>query len=150
MKFRLIALPLLAGVLMGSSPALAHHGNAAYDGTIVILKNATVTKLTWANPHTLVQFDVKDDKGELVHWVAELGSPSALGNIGWNKNSLQPGDIITVYVHQAKTKNPVGRIDHIVLADGRQLTDSGGAANRDGGPGGRGGRGGGRSGAEPQ
>jgi hypothetical protein len=151
MKFRLIALSLLAGVLMGSSPALAHHGNAAYDGTIVILKNATVTKLTWANPHTLVQFDVKDDKGELVHWVAELGSPSALGNIGWNKNSLQPGDIITVYVHQAKTKNPVGRIDHIVLADGSQLTDSGGTANRDGGQGGgRGGRGGGRGGAEPQ
>lgn len=151
MKFRLIALSLLAGVLTGSSPALAHHGNAAYDGTIVILKNATVTKLTWANPHTLVQFDVKDDKGELVHWVAELGSPSALGNIGWNKNSLQPGDIITVYVHQAKTKNPVGRIDHIVLADGSQLTDSGGTANRDGGQGGgRGGRGGGRGGAEPQ
>jgi hypothetical protein len=151
MKFRLIALSLLAGVLMGSSPALAHHGNAAYDGTIVILKNATVTKLTWANPHTLVQFDVKDDKGELVHWVAELGSPSALGNIGWNKNSLQPGDIITVYVHQAKTRNPVGRIDHIVLADGSQLTDSGGTANRDGGQGGgRGGRGGGRGGAEPQ
>ena len=151
MKFRLIALSLLAGVLMGSSPALAHHGNAAYDGTIVILKNATVTKLTWANPHTLVQFDVKDDKGELVHWVAELGSPSALGNIGWNKNSLQPGDIITVYIHQAKTKNPVGRIDHIVLADGSQLTDSGGTANRDGGQGGgRGGRGGGRGGAEPQ
>lgn len=148
MKFTLIALALLAGVLPVSSPAWAHHGNAAYDGTIVILKNATVTKLTWANPHTLVQFDVKDEKGELVHWVAELGSPSALGNIGWNKNSLQPGDIITVYVHQAKTKNPVGRIDHIVLADGTQLTDSGGAANRDGS--GRGGRGGGRGGVEPQ
>jgi Family of unknown function (DUF6152) len=150
MTTRLIARSLLAGVLAVSSPAWAHHGNAAYDGTITILKGATVTKLTWANPHTLVQFDVKDEKGEVVHWVAELGSPSALGNIGWNKNSLQPGDVITVYVNQAKTKNPVGRIDHIVLADGSQLTDSGGAANQGGGAGGgRGGRGG-RGGAEPQ
>jgi hypothetical protein len=153
MKTRLIALSLFAGVLATSSPAWAHHGNAAYDGTITMIKDATVTKLTWANPHTLVQFDVKDDKGALVHWVAELGSPSALGNVGWNKNSLQPGDIITVYVHQAKTKNPVGRIDHIVLADGSQLRDSGGAANQDGGGGGgrggRGGRGGGGA-AEPQ
>lgn len=141
----------LASVLAVSSPALAHHGNAAYDGTITTIKVATVTKLTWANPHTLVQFDVKDDKGELVHWVAELGSPSALGNVGWNKNSLQPGDVITVFIHQAKTKNPVGRIDHIVLADGSQLRDSGGAADPDGGPGGgRGGRGGGRGGAGPQ
>jgi hypothetical protein len=151
MKTRLIPLSLLAGVLAVSSPALAHHGNAAYDGTIVVIKGATVTKLAWANPHTLVQFDVKDDKGELVHWVAELGSPSALGNIGWNKNSLRPGDVITVYINQAKTKNPVGRIDHIVLADGSELRDSGGGANPDGGAGGgRGGRGGGRGGAEPQ
>ena len=154
MKTTLIALSVLTGVVTMSSVVVAHHGNAAYDGTVTVVKDATVTKLLWANPHTLVQFDVKDDKGELVHWTAELGSPSALGNVGWNKSSLMPGDVITVYVHQAKTKNPVGRIDHIVLADGSQLRDSGGAADPDGGPGGgrggRGGRGGGRGGAEPQ
>ena len=154
MKTTLIALLVLTGVVTMSSAVVAHHGNAAYDGTVTVVKDATVTKLLWANPHTLVQFDVKDDKGELVHWTAELGSPSALGNVGWNKSSLMPGDVITVYVNQAKTKNPVGRIDHIVLADGSQLRDSGGAADPDGGPGGgrggRGGRGGGRGGAEPQ
>ena len=53
-----------------------------------------------------------------------------------------PGDIITVYIHQAKTKNPVGRIEHIVLADGSQLRDSSGGG--DAGDAGRGGRGGGR------
>jgi hypothetical protein len=130
MKTRLIALTLVAGVLAVCFPAFAHHGNAAYDGTITVLKNATVTKLLWANPHTLVLFDVKDDKGELVHWSAELGSPSALANVGWNKASLQPGDVITVYIHQAKTKNPVGRIQYILLADGSKLTDSGGAGAR--------------------
>ena len=154
MKTKLRALSLLAGVLAVSVPAFAHHGNAAYDGTVTEIKNAVVTKLAWANPHTLVQFDVRDDRGQLVHWVAELGSPSALGNVGWNKSSLMPGDVITVYIHQAKTKNPVGRIQRIVLADGSQLRDSGGAADPDGGPGGgrggRGGRGGGRGGAEPQ
>jgi hypothetical protein len=122
-------------------PVLAHHGNAAYDGTTITLKNATVTKLIWANPHTIVQFDVKDDAGNVVHWAAELGSPSALGLIGWNKASVVPGDVITVYIHQSKTKNPVGRIDHIVLADGKELRDSSGGA-QGGGGGGRGGRGG--------
>jgi hypothetical protein len=120
----------------------AHHGNAAYDGSVVELKNATVTKLSWANPHTIVEFDVKDDKGQPVHWAAELGSPSALGLLGWTKTSLSPGDVITVYVHQAKTKNPVGRIDHVVLADGSVLRDSaGGGDAAGGGRGGRGGRG---------
>jgi len=146
MKIRLTALSLLAGVLAVSSPVLAHHGNAAYEPTVTVLKNATVTKLAWANPHTIVQFDVADERGEVAHWSAELGSPSALGLIGWNKTSLQPGDVITVYIHQAKTKNPVGRIEHLVLADGSQLRDSsGGGGNADGGDTGRaGGRGAGR------
>jgi hypothetical protein len=149
MKTRLAALSLVAGVLAVSSPAFAHHGNAAYDGSVTILKDATVTKLSWANPHTIVEFDVKDDKGQPVHWAAELGSPSALGLIGWSKTSLSPGDVITVYVHQAKTKSPVGRIDHIVLADGSSLRDSGGGGgNNDVDTGrGRGGRG---RGAAPQ
>ena len=142
---------LLAAVLAVSPPAFAHHGNAAYEGTLTVLKDATVTGVAWANPHTIVQFDVKNDKGEPVHWSAELGSPSALSLIGWSKTSLTPGDVITIYIHQAKTKNPVGRIDHIVLADGSQLRDSGGGGgvgDTPRGGGGRGGRGGaGRGGA---
>lgn len=137
MKSGRIGRLVLAGVLAVSSSVFAHHGNAAYDGTVVVLKDATVTKLVWANPHTLVLFDVKDEKGEVVHWNAELGSPSALANVGWTKASLQPGDIVTIHINQAKTKNPVGRIERIVLADGSQLTDSGGG-------------GGGRRGAGPQ
>jgi uncharacterized protein DUF6152 len=141
MTTRLAALSIFAGVLAVSAPVFAHHGNAAYDGSVVELKNATVTKLSWANPHTIVEFDVKDDKGQPVHWAAELGSPSALGNLGWTKASLTPGDVITVYVHQAKTKNPVGRIERVVLADGSVLRDSAGGGEN-GGRGGRGGRGG--------
>ena len=51
----------------------AHHGAAAYDDSKeVVLKNAAVTKYTWANPHTIIEADVKDDKGNVVHWVGEL------------------------------------------------------------------------------
>ena len=145
MQTKLTALTVLAGVLAISSPGLAHHGNAAYDGSVTMLKDATVTRLSWQNPHTIVLFDVKGENGEPLHWSAELGSPSALGLIGWTKTSLSPGDVITVYIHQAKTKNPVGRIEHIVLADGSILRDSsGGGGNGDAPAGGRGGRGGGR------
>jgi uncharacterized protein DUF6152 len=142
MKTRRIALSVIAAMVAVSTPAFAHHGNAAYDGTTTVLKDATVTKLLWANPHTIVLFDVKDEKGELVHWTAELGSPSALTNVGWSKASLQPGEVVTIYIHQAKTKNPVGRIQRIVLADGSTLRDSGGGGDDGGaGRGGRGGRG---------
>jgi uncharacterized protein DUF6152 len=69
-------------------------------------------------------FDVKDDKGNDVHWAGEAGSPSALGLIGWSKSSVQPGDVITVYMFPARSGKNVGRLNKIVLADGTELHDS--------------------------
>ena len=145
MKSKLMALPLLAGVLAVCVPMFAHHGNAAYNMTEVILKDAKVTEFTWANPHTIITFDAKDAKGNMAHWAGEMGSPSALGLKGWNKVSVKPGDVITVYIHQSTTGNPVGRITRIVRADGTELRDSGGGPGGEAGDapaGGRGGRGG--------
>lgn len=134
MNTRLVAFFFLAGFLAVCLPASGHHGASAYDESKeVVLKGAMVTKFAWANPHTIIQFDVRDDKGNLVHWAGELGSPSAITLQGWTKASIQPGDVITVYIHQSKTGNPVGRISHIVLADGTSLRDSAGTSGGGGG-----------------
>ena len=126
MKLGIVAsLTLVMGVLMASVPLAAHHGNVAYDTSkAVVIKGATVTKFVWANPHCFIMFDAKDDKGNVQHWAGEAGSPSALGPIGWSSTSLQSGDMITVYIYQSKTGNPVGRLNKIVLADGTELKDS--------------------------
>ena len=102
----------------------AHHGSAAYANTVLVLKDATVTKFVWANPHSFVMFDVKDDKGNIVHWAAETGSSSAVSLLGWNRNSLQPGDVVAVYIWAAKSGSPVGRLNKIVFSDGKTLRDS--------------------------
>jgi Family of unknown function (DUF6152) len=106
-------------------PVFAHHGNTAYDTSkVVVLKDAKVTQYVWANPHVIITFDVKDDKGNVQHWSAEAGTPQTVVLAGWSKTSLQKGDVITVYIFQAKTGNPVGRLNKIVLADGTELKDS--------------------------
>ena len=121
----LISFAVLVGVLTVGSPLFAHHGSAAYKpDKVIVLKHATVTRFVWANPHTILMFDVKDDKGNVSHWAGEAGSPSAVGLLGWNKNSFQPGDAITVYIFPAKSGSPVGRLNKIVLADGKLLRDS--------------------------
>jgi hypothetical protein len=125
MKTRLTSLLLVVGLLLVCAPLFAHHGSVAYDTTKpVILKDATVTNFAWANPHSFIQFDVKDDKGNVAHWAGECGSPSALSQLGWVRNSVQAGDVITVYIYQSKTGNPVGRLNKIVLASGKELHDS--------------------------
>ena len=125
MKNRLLAAFVAAvGVLAVCAPLLAHHGNAAYDDKITEFKNATVTKVSWANPHALIDFDAKNAKGESVHMVVETAAPQALRLIGWTKTSLSPGDVITVRMYVAKTGNPVGRLNKIILADGSELHDT--------------------------
>src|SRR5579864_2356675 len=111
-------------VLAVSGPVFAHHGNAAYENKVSEFKQATVTKFAWANPHSLIEFDVKDASGKVVHWTAETASPEALKLIGWNKSSLQPGDVITVYMYAAKTGLPAGRLNRVMLSDGTVLHDT--------------------------
>jgi hypothetical protein len=123
MKKMAIAAPAAAFLLL-CSVAFAHHGNAAYDmGTIVELKNATVTKWAWANPHCILQFDVKDDKGNVAHWTAEMGSPTAITPFGFSRDIVHPGDVISVYLFKSKAGTPVGIVNRIVLSDGQTLKD---------------------------
>ena len=104
--------------------AFAHHGSAMYVKKAIVLKGATVTKFMWQNPHTLVLFDAKDEKGNVVHWAGEAGSAGAIRLLGWNKYSLRPGDVITVYIWPSKFEGAAGRLEKIVLYDGRTLKDS--------------------------
>jgi Family of unknown function (DUF6152) len=115
MKTKLVtAVALVAGLLAVCSPVFAHHGSAAYDMTkLVAVKNGTVTSVQWGNPHVLVFFDVKDANGNVAHWVAEAGSPSADYPQGWREGSIKPGDPVTAELYQAKTGSPVGRMGAI-------------------------------------
>ncbi len=126
MKIKLLtSVALIAGLLAICGPAFAHHGASAYDTSKpVMMKGAVVTKYSWINPHTLIYFDYTDDKGDVQHWTAEIGSPSAVSLLGWNRTTLKPGDVVTVYVFQAKSHLSVGRLNKLVLADGTLLRDS--------------------------
>ena len=132
MKRSALAVLLLAAIFAVVLPLAAHHGNAAYDMNEFTIKGATVTDFFWANPHTIITFDVKDDSGKIAHWSGELGSPSALTNLGWTKVSLSKGDVVTIYIHRSKTNNPVGRITRVELPDGTSLRDSGGTSGGNG------------------
>jgi hypothetical protein len=131
----LVTFVLAIGFVAVCAPLFAHHGNVAYADKVVEFKQATVTKFLWSNPHSLIDFDVKDAKGTVVHWVCETASPEALKLIGWSKSSLAPGDVITVYMYVAKNGNPAGRLNKIVFSDGTELHDTqlgGDAGNKSG------------------
>jgi hypothetical protein len=111
---------LAAGILADQATVLAHHGNAAYDTTKEVTLTGVVTQWLVANPHSVLKFDVTDDKGDVVHWIVESSAPSAnQARVRLTKDSLKPGDKVTVTVIPAKNEQPVGRIHRLVLPDGR-------------------------------
>ena len=114
-------------LLIVAVPVFAHHGNAAFDAEKRVTLKGTVTEWFWANPHCFLQFDVKDDGGNIVHWVAEASNPPDMINHGWTKAALKAGDQITVTVIPVKNGKPIGRIAAVVLPSGQKLDGGFGA-----------------------
>ena len=112
------SLPAVVGLLAVSAPLFAHHGNASYENKTVTL-NGTVTAWLWTNPHSFLKLDVKDDKGNVVHWICENQAPSTLVNFGFTAKTFKAGDVVTVVMAAvAKNGAPVGRINKVILANG--------------------------------
>jgi hypothetical protein len=121
----LLIVFLLTGLAAVDRGLLAHHGAAAFDmSKPVVLKNATVTEFLWINPHPLIKADFKNDKGEVEHWTMEMGSTVSAQLLGWTRTSLAYGDVVTLYVWQAKTKVPVGRFNKVEFPDGTVMRDT--------------------------
>jgi DNA/RNA endonuclease YhcR with UshA esterase domain len=116
---------LVAVLLAASGSALAHHGTANYDMTKAITVKGTVTDFQFINPHTLILFDVKNDKGEVEHWQAEATSPNHLVRAGWTKNTVKPGDQISISGFRAKNGANVLRFQKMVLANGQEIVEGG-------------------------
>jgi hypothetical protein len=116
-------LTMFSLVVVGS--AYAHHGNSAYDETRTITITGTATEFDFVNPHTQIYMDVKDDKGQVIHWSVECNSPGIMRRSGWTRNSVKPGDQISVTLNPAKTGVPVGfsggKTGKVVLGDGQKL-----------------------------
>ena len=80
------------GVLIFSASLAAHHGNAAYDTDKKVTVKGTVTQWIWSNPHCLL-----------------------------SKESLKPGDEVTVTALPLKNGKPIGRILEVLPPNGQRL-----------------------------
>jgi hypothetical protein len=113
-------------VLLAPAPLPAHHSFAAeYDQNKTVMIKGVVTKVEWMNPHVYFYVDVKDQSGKVVNWAVELGNVSTLMRRGWRKDSLKPGDEVTVDGYLAKDGAHLANGRSVVLADGRKIFSAG-------------------------
>src|SRR5690349_9593659 len=122
MKHKLpTVLAVAAGLLLISSPVSAHHGNADYDTAHSFTVKGTVTEFEFINPHAQLHLDAKDEQGKIEKWDIELGSPNSMRRIGWTRNSLKPGDEITVIGNRKKDGSKSMYLEKILLPNGKEV-----------------------------
>jgi hypothetical protein len=121
---------IVFALVLAALPLGAHHSFAAeFDAKKIVTLNGAVTRIEWANPHIWVYLDVKDAEGAVVHWQCEGGAPNALFRNGWNRNSLQPGQPVTIEGFLAKDGTHTCNAKAVQLPDGRKVFAGSSAPN---------------------
>ena len=118
-----LTLACSASLLLGGVTAIAHHSAAAFDTSKTVTVNGTVKSYRFANPHVQLIVTVKKDDGSSVDMDVEAGAASVLNGLGFSKDSLKVGDVVTISGNPDRTKPDLHMLgkDLYKKADGAYL-----------------------------
>jgi hypothetical protein len=115
------ALCLCIALVCVAPASWAHHSGAMFDKTRTIQIHGVVKEFLWTNPHASFKVEVPGAGGEPQLWLIEMNAPGNLVHEGWKRNTIKPGDQVTVTVNPLRDGRPGGWYVAIKLADGSSL-----------------------------
>ncbi len=99
-------------------PAAAHHSFAMYEPTKTLTFKGTIKTFQWTNPHVVVAILVQPDGGGAAQeWALETTSPGVLTRAGWTRQSLKPGDRVSVTLSPLRDGSHGGSLNSVTLLD---------------------------------
>jgi hypothetical protein len=121
MKTSVLATTLtIATMLLGSGVRLAaHHSHAMFDMSQELTLTGTINKVVFRNPHVMMFVDVKKPDGEVESWSVEMSTLDNELRRGIDKDTLKPGDKVTVKLHPLRDGRKGGNYTSITTADGK-------------------------------
>jgi hypothetical protein len=127
------SLLLVAALLVGTVPALAHHGWSGYDSSTLLTLSGTITDVQYVNPHVLVTLVVAEEPEEAAHEESEahkegeVEDPSSVTVVmappfrsesrGLARDMLVPGATATFEGYLHKTTAMELRAERIRIGD---------------------------------
>jgi len=97
---------VVAGVLLAGVSAHAHHSQAAqYDTSKEVRIEGTLVQFQFRNPHTFIQVEAPDEKGDKVRWSIEWGGVGQLNGQGVTRTTLKYGDPVIITANPSRTPN---------------------------------------------
>jgi len=119
----LCAIASLAGAGTATT-AFAHHSQSQFEPETTISIEGTLTKASWANPHTLFVIEEKKaGSGDAAQeWTVEGPSPRQLEAKGWGKGVSKAGDKVTFEGRPRRDGQPELLLLSVTLADGKTFS----------------------------
>ena len=97
---------VVAGVLLAGVSVYAHHSQAAqYDTSKEVRIEGTLVQFQFRNPHTFIQVEAPDEKGDKVRWSIEWGGVGQLNGQGVTRTTLKYGDPVIITANPSRTPN---------------------------------------------
>lgn len=117
-QWKYAGLAVLITAMAGSTHA--HHSFAMWNQDRTLTLTGTIKSYEWTNPHVWIWF-VSDDAAAST-WGVEGGAVNSMKREGWARDTLVPGDKVTVMLHPERDEKPgeqhVGSLVSIRRADG--------------------------------
>lgn len=106
----------------GLPDAGAHHSRANFDLDRTVELTGTVTRWQYRNPHAFLWLEVAGADGTAEEWAVELGSIPNLRQMGLERDSIAPGDVVTVVANPDRdADNRYVFFNSMTTADGREF-----------------------------
>jgi hypothetical protein len=90
------SIPVIFMFLACATSLFAHHSAAAYDTQKEVRITGTVKEYKFRNPHVYMTLEIKKADGSTALTEVEAGAASVLGPLGFTKDSVAVGDVVTV------------------------------------------------------
>ncbi|HSG33960.1 MAG TPA: DUF6152 family protein [Sphingomonadaceae bacterium] len=118
-----LRLAMLAGFAWLAAPAAqAHHSFAAFfESEKIITVTGKVTEFRFTNPHGTITVEGRSNDGRIALWRAETNAPVVLMRRGWKRDSIKPGDNVTLTGWPSRDGKPYLRLQRAVDANGKMI-----------------------------
>lgn len=118
-KLRILSAVVLMILMLSTVSARAHHSFQMFDRENPIKISGEIKEFQWVNPHTWIQIYVTDNESnEVVEWSIEGRSPNQLARRDWTRNTVMPGELVTLTIYPLRSGLPGGSIATVEKADG--------------------------------
>lgn len=108
-------------LLLAAAPAAAHHGVSSYDMDTIRTIEGRVASWHWRSPHTGITLAVRGAEGEET-WEIEGAPLRWMQNQGFDADTLQEGEAVTITYHPSRRSLRAGILMHVDMEDGRRLS----------------------------